>query len=1033
MPPTASASAAIREDPLRPGLFNLLLPRNDSLLNGFEAHLLLANLGNIDWRPLVNLWSVLTYLTKYTAKSGKSSRHLATLFDNVLSDVFVHEKEDGYHDLWRRTIMKFYNRIIGDRDYTLFEVVRTGLRLPPFLSSFGNVENASVSSWRMPRSSGATGGPADNDHVVHRNKCDVFNLRGTLRRSAYVAVSDLEDISFYAFHRQFSSCTARCTDDAPNVSFLCLALATRRMPHARTRTMSITRNTRYTPTCLVRGSWAWNLSTQSFGLISRALMRSHSASSFDDARNLWCPTWIRNNYDFVNRDEVVDAEPTETALVTAAPDPDPPSDSVTAEVASTNPRQLFDERIAPRVRFELEDDPTRGDAPVDPEEDRATTLDHWAASVRPPWERHSELGANLHPLRRDEVARPWIPNINPPDFVWDARWTDIDVAALRRTLHARLDDEVETDMPHLRKENLSDDYQRLFVELVLCHAETILHSQEEPPARVPPLRLLLLGTAGTGKTHAVQTLLQELKAILRAYSLRAGFCRVAAPTGCAAFNVRFSASTVHRLFDLRKPHKWEPIPENSARLLAFQEKLQQTCLFIFDEVSMIGRQLMGKVDSRCEQAYAPAAPGGVGTLGDRSCVLVGDPAQCPPIGDDIFFAPGAHHDTERHPDAARVTLSNRGKHVFDTFRDVIILQRSHRVHRLVGDDLTAEQEAYNARGQRYLDIMARLRDCTWTEDDYYTLCRRKLGHLSFAERATFVDAPRIMEFRRERSDDLAPDTCEAFNRRLLYALAKESGDPVASLSACHDGIDQDEGLSYADEVFAGLPATLELCEGAPVILTHNLWVSAGLINGTRGTVRAIVYRDGRRPDHPNPACRLPDAVLVERPSYAGVPFFSEPPRSKWVPFFPRQAHLEDDRRVTRSQYPFVLAWALTIWKAQGMSLEKVVVHLGKAAMRPGVAFVALTRARHPDGLALDDSFPVMSTFQKQLRHPHFAQRLVFERRARVLFSATLRTHVRDASIYSAANVWTADDASIASMLLRFLASHSYLVDVDCGS
>ena len=74
------------EDPYRLGLLNLLLGRNDQLINNFEAHLLLANLGNIDWRPLINLWSVLEYLTKYSAKSAKPTKHLTTLFDEVLSD-----------------------------------------------------------------------------------------------------------------------------------------------------------------------------------------------------------------------------------------------------------------------------------------------------------------------------------------------------------------------------------------------------------------------------------------------------------------------------------------------------------------------------------------------------------------------------------------------------------------------------------------------------------------------------------------------------------------------------------------------------------------------------------------------------------------------------------------------------------------------------------------------------------------------------------------------------------------------------------
>jgi hypothetical protein len=110
-------------DPHRHDLRNLFLERNDSLINNFEEHLLLINLGNIDWRALINLWSVLDYLTKYTAKSGKSSQTLGKMFEEVLDNIFKYELEDNMTDLWRRAIMKFYSRILGDRDYSLFEVV----------------------------------------------------------------------------------------------------------------------------------------------------------------------------------------------------------------------------------------------------------------------------------------------------------------------------------------------------------------------------------------------------------------------------------------------------------------------------------------------------------------------------------------------------------------------------------------------------------------------------------------------------------------------------------------------------------------------------------------------------------------------------------------------------------------------------------------------------------------------------------------------------------------------------------------------
>ena len=132
------------DDKHRPGLRNLLLPRNDSLINSFEEHLLVQNLGNIDWRPLLNLWSVLEYLTKYNAKAGSGSKKLATVFADVVTNVCDWEREDGA-DLWRRTIMKAYSQVLGGRDYSLLETMHFGLRLPGTLSSFGQIHSVSVS------------------------------------------------------------------------------------------------------------------------------------------------------------------------------------------------------------------------------------------------------------------------------------------------------------------------------------------------------------------------------------------------------------------------------------------------------------------------------------------------------------------------------------------------------------------------------------------------------------------------------------------------------------------------------------------------------------------------------------------------------------------------------------------------------------------------------------------------------------------------------------------------------------------------
>ena len=407
----------------------------------------------------------------------------------------------------------------------------------------------------------------------------------------------------------------------------------------------------------------------------------------------------------------------------------------------------------------------------------------------------------------------------------------------------------------------------------------------------PPLRMVVTGTAGTGKSYLIQCIRLLLGDALK----------VAAPTGVASFIIE--GTTLHSLLHLPTRGEFKQLEGN--RLQQLQQAMSSIRYIIIDEMSMVGRKVFGQIDNRLRQTFPHHAQE---VFGGCSLLLFGDFGQLPPVMDLPLYTTDSRSD-----------LSDQGRTAYLQFDKAFTLTQ------------VMCQAGSDPDQVRFRDILLRLRNAQVTKEDWEELMKH---------------TPTIVQ-------DLTPftsalhlyPTVEAVVEHNISKL-KDSSQPIATIKAVHTGANAAKASS--DDA-SGLEAVVCLAKSARVMLTSNLWVDVGLVNGAMGTIEAICYRSGGPPD-------LPLAVMVKFDHYSGPTL-----HDNTVPITPlRRTWSNSGVQCSRLQLPLKLAWAVTIHKSQGLTLNKVVVDIGKKEFSCGLTFVACSRVRHITDLLFTPPF----TFQR---------------------------------------------------------------------
>ena len=193
--------------------------------------------------------------------------------------------------------------------------------------------------------------------------------------------------------------------------------------------------------------------------------------------------------------------------------------------------------------------------------------------------------------------------------------------------------QASTNVKEVSRGNDEDnvDIQNLNQKQKTVHQRIVKHYQDIISGNQPePLRIIVMGTAGTGKSYLIRTIRKQLN--MMAGNDTNTPIRVIAPTGVAAYNI--NGATVHSTLSL-------PIYNNQSteldgnRLKQLQERLHDVIYIIIDEKSMVGRRMLSLIDLRLRQATPERKDE---PFGGKSVILFGDFGQLPPVCDIPMYA-----------------------------------------------------------------------------------------------------------------------------------------------------------------------------------------------------------------------------------------------------------------------------------------------------------------------------------------------------------------------------------------------------------
>lgn len=396
--------------------------------------------------------------------------------------------------------------------------------------------------------------------------------------------------------------------------------------------------------------------------------------------------------------------------------------------------------------------------------------------------------------------------------------------------------------------------------------------------------LLILGAAGTGKSRLIKYFERFIK---RNETTKTMY--ITSTTGISAYNI--GGITINSFAGIGTGNASVDVLLKRLRYKAgIRNRIRNADILIIDEISMMSASVFEKLNIIFQTLRRSRAP-----FGGVQLILTGDFLQLETVFDNS------------EKDNRLIIESELFKKMFQ--KSTVVLKENFR----------------QSSDNEYVDVLMRIRTGNYTEHDIEKISSRMLKRGQRVNDTVYLvssnwKAKNINESRL----NLINSDC--YNYETTY---NNYGDT----ETC-EILQKELQTQFTQRAMA----SLSLKRGCRVLLTKNLDVDNGLVNGSIGTVEEL-YNDSVKVKFDNGVTQIIESV-------------------DW------EIQL-DNAKVVAKQIPLMLAYSITIHKSQSLSLDSAVLDLADCFCNHMV-YVALSRIRSLSGLYLKSFDPKRITVNERL-------------------------------------------------------------------